>query len=246
MRIGILQTGHAPRTVSDTSGDYPDMFERLLSGEGFEFTTWAVCDGAFPEGPDAADAWLITGSRHGVYEPHDWIPPLEALIRDIHAARRPLVGICFGHQIVAQALGGQVEKFAGGWSVGRRAYEWGGQTVFLNAWHQDQVTHPPEGAVTLATGAICAHAALAIGNHTFTVQPHPEFDDTVTATLIETRGPGTVPEPLLRAARTDLGHGLDRARLGRHIAAVLRGAPADTPLALADAAGAALPGTVDA
>ncbi|KAF0677001.1 type 1 glutamine amidotransferase [Profundibacterium mesophilum] len=230
MLIGILQTGHAPRSVTEKSGDYPAMFERLLEGHGFSFCTFPVCDGVFPDGPEAADAWLITGSRHGVYEAHSWIPPLEALIRRIHASDMPLVGICFGHQIIAQALGGKVEKFAGGWSVGRRAYDWQGQSVFLNAWHQDQVVRPPDGARTLASGAICAHAALACGPHTLTIQPHPEFDDTVTGTLIETRGPGVVPAPLLDAASADLGHALDRALLAERIADVLKGHPADAPL----------------
>ena len=67
----------------------------------------------FPEGIHDADGWLITGSRHGAYEDHPWIPPLEEFIRDAYAAQVPLVGICFGHQIIAQAMGGKVEKYQG-------------------------------------------------------------------------------------------------------------------------------------
>ena len=102
----------------DQTGDYDALFRDLLAGHGFDFVTFAVLDGEFPASVEDADAWLITGSRHGVYEDHDWIPPLEALIRKIDARRLPLVGVCFGHQIIAQALGGKVEKFKGGWSVG--------------------------------------------------------------------------------------------------------------------------------
>ncbi len=114
MRIGILQTGLAPENLSPAMGDYPDMFARLLDGQGFTFQTWRVVEGEFPADVHAADGWLITGSRHGVYEDHPWIAPLEQFIRDAYAAHVPLVGICFGHQIVAQAMGGRVERFAGG------------------------------------------------------------------------------------------------------------------------------------
>ena len=81
MKIGILQTGHAPDEVKGELGDYSDMFARLLDGHGFDFATFSVVDGEFPSGPEAADGWLITGSKHGVYEDHAWIAPLEARTR---------------------------------------------------------------------------------------------------------------------------------------------------------------------
>ncbi len=145
MQIGILQTGHAPDALIAQTGDYPAMFARLLDGHGLTFRTWAVVDGEFPESIHDAEGWLITGSRHGAYEDHPWIPPLEDFIRDGYAARVPLVGICFGHQIIAQALGGKVEKYPGGWSVGPTDYDFGDETLTLNAWHQDQVVEKPRG-----------------------------------------------------------------------------------------------------
>ena len=119
MKIGILQTGHSPEDLFGPFGDYDGMFRDMLDGNGFEFQTWAVVDGVLPDGADEADAWLITGSKHGAYEDHAWIPPLEELIREINARKQPLAGICFGHQIIAQALGGKVEKYPGGWAIGR-------------------------------------------------------------------------------------------------------------------------------
>ena len=121
MQIGILQTGESPDALRADMGDYPDFFETLLAGKGLTFRRWAVLRNDFPASVTDCDGWLITGSRFGAYEPHDWIPPLEDFIRAAYAAHVPVVGICFGHQIIAQAMGGKVEKYAGGWSDCERA-----------------------------------------------------------------------------------------------------------------------------
>ena len=200
MRIGILQTGLAPENLSPEMGDYPDMFTRLLDGQGFPFQTWRVLDGDFPASVHEADGWLITGSRHGVYEGHAWIPPLEQFIRDAYAAHVPLVGICFGHQIVAQAMGGKVERYAGGWSVGPTDYDFGGETITLNAWHRDQVVEKPANATVIASNDFCANAALLYDDRVLTVQAHPEFRPEFVDGLIETRGKGLVPDSVLSSA----------------------------------------------
>jgi len=204
MKIGILQTGHAPDAVQEFAGDYKDMFARFLADGGFEFETFDVVDMQFPDGPDACDGWLITGSKHGAYEDHPFIPPLEDFIRAIYAADRPMVGVCFGHQIIAQALGGTVEKFKDGWAVGRQTYDWQGEAVNLNAWHQDQVIKRPSDAKPLAGNDFCENAALIYGKKAFTVQPHPEFNSDVIDGLATHRGPGIVPEPLLSDVRANL------------------------------------------
>lgn len=218
MRIGILQTGDAPEDLRKTEGDYPDMFQRLLADRGFEFRTWRVMDLQFPTDEEQADGWLITGSRHGAYEDHAFIPPLEALIRDIHAAHVPLVGICFGHQIIAQALGGRVEKFAGGWSVGATDYRFEDEVLTLNAWHQDQVVEAPEGATVIAESDFCTNAALIYDDRILTVQAHPEFSDSFIDGLIRTRGEGVVPAPLLEQAAARMDQPKASARLADMIA----------------------------
>ncbi|TNF63561.1 MAG: type 1 glutamine amidotransferase [Rhodobacteraceae bacterium] len=229
MKIGILQTGHAPDDLLETQGDYADLFRRLLGGHGFTFRVWNVVDGEFPEGPGEADGWLITGSKHGVYEPHPWIPPLEDLIRAIAARRLPLIGVCFGHQIIAQAMGGKVVKYDGGWSVGRTEYDLDGKIVALNAWHQDQVVERPEGARVLASNAFCENAVLAYGDHIWTVQPHPEFGAAFIDGLIRGRGRGVVPQPLLDRATDQLGQPTDNDALAAQMAAHFKRARTPCP-----------------
>ena len=224
MKLGLLQCGATPEELDPAHGGYPELYAALL-GEGFDWQTWRVFEGDFPDGPNAAEGWLISGSRFGAYEPHDWIAPLETLIRAIHAAGRPLVGICFGHQIVAQALGGRVEKFAGGWAVGRRPYRFAGETIHLNAWHQDQVIVPPPGADAIATNDFTAHAGLAIGPRTLTLQPHPEFGAAYIADMIPHRGEGVVPAALLSEAERGLSAPLDNRRIGMWLADFYRSAP---------------------
>jgi len=226
MKIGILQTGHAPEELLARLGDYADIFERMLAGSGFDFDTYNVVDMEFPAGPDDADGWLITGSKHGAYEEHPWIAPLEMLIQDIHARKVPLVGVCFGHQIIAQALGGKVVKFPGGWSVGRTEYMLNGAPVALNAWHQDQVVELPQDARVLGSSGFCENAFLAYGDHIWTVQPHPEFGPDFIDGLIQGRGKGVVPEEQLREAAANLNAPTDNASIAAHIAAFFQRASA--------------------
>lgn len=222
MKIGILQTGHSPDNMKQSHGDYGEMFTKLLGGHDFDFHVWSVVDGDFPASAVDADGWLITGSKHGAYEDHDWIPPLEQLIRAIRETGRPLVGICFGHQIIAQALGGKVEKFGGGWSVGRTDYTVNGQPIALNAWHQDQVTELPQGAKVVGSSDFCANAALLYDDHIWTIQPHPEFDADFIDGLIRTRGKGVVPDALLEAATTRLDAPTNNADIAAFIADFLK------------------------
>lgn len=225
MHLGILQCGHVPDEVAAKDGPYGTLFARFFAHRGFSQSLWSVVDLEFPDGPQDADAWLITGSRHGAYEDHAFIPPLEDLIRKIHRGGKPVVGSCFGHQIIAQALGGRVEKFAGGWSVGRTEYSLGGDTLTLNAWHQDQVVDLPDGAIIHASSDFCANAIMAVGPGVLTIQPHPEFDDSVIETLIETRG-RALPPDIVAGARAGLGGTNDNRFIADWMADVLSGADA--------------------
>ena len=222
MLIGILQTGLAPEALAPEMGDYPDMFARLLDGHGFTFRTYRVVDGELPKVVSECDGWLITGSRHGVYEDHPWIPPLEQFIRDCFAAHVPVVGICFGHQIVAQAMGGKVERFAEGWAVGATDYDFAGEKLTLNAWHRDQVTEVPPGARVIASNEFCANAALLYDDRALTVQAHPEFRPAFVDGLMKTRGKGLVPDEVMAAAAMRLADPLQDKTMAGRIAAFFK------------------------
>ncbi|WP_323767756.1 type 1 glutamine amidotransferase [Marinovum sp.] len=220
MKIGILTTGHRPEALPEHK-TYSGMFRDLLDGQGFDFDNYDVVDGEMPGSVRDADGWLITGSKHGAYEDLPWIAPLEALIREAHAADIPVVGICFGHQILAQALGGTVEKFTGGWSVGRVEYDFGGEMLPLYAWHQDQVTARPEGAEVVARTDFCENAGLVYGGKAFSVQPHPEFTSEFLSGLMDARGE-VVPPDMLAEARATVDRPVANDRLGAMIGQFFR------------------------
>ncbi|KAJ54164.1 glutamine amidotransferase [Actibacterium mucosum KCTC 23349] len=218
MLIGILQAGHLAQEVQAGHGDYVRLYSELLAGHGLRFQGWNVVDMEFPISIDAADGWLISGSRHGAYEDLPFIPRLETFIREAHAAEKPMIGICFGHQLIAKALGGRVEKFDGGWMVGRKDYMLDGMSYALNAWHQDQVLKAPAGARVIGSAPGCKIAALAYGDTILTMQPHPEFPNSVLTELLDHRAKGIVPVDRQNAARAMLDQPNDNARIGQKLA----------------------------
>ncbi len=221
MHIGILQCGHFPTAEGFPEQTYGALYEKFLAGRGLSFRTWSVVDMEFPEGVRAADGWLLSGSKHGAYEDLPFIPPLETFIRDAYAQDVPLVGICFGHQLIAQALGGKVEKFDGGWSLGRQIYEIEGEDVALNAWHQDQVTALPKDALTVGRSDFCKHAALAYKGRAFSVQGHPEFTDAEVELLLSVRR-AALSADQADHVRRNLGKPLSNSDLADRIAAFFK------------------------
>ncbi len=196
MKIGILETGTSPEALAAEYGSYADLFVRMLRAVGPElcFERFRVVDGVFPHSPDLCDGWIITGSRHGVYEDLPWMRDLCDLIVQLAEQRRPLLGICFGHQIIAQALGGRVEKSSRGWGLGVHRYQLvgpcnglggRGTDLVLNALHQDQVVQKPARAQVFASSDFCPYAGLRYGDSVLSFQAHPEFTLGYTAALLD-------------------------------------------------------------
>ena len=187
-----------------------------------------VADGALPD-PASLDAILLTGSPAGVYDDLDWIAPLERFVRAAYEAKVPMAGICFGHQLIAQALGGTVTKSEKGWGIGRHVYDVvpgngviDGETVAIPASHQDQVIAPPAGATTIFRSEFTPHAGLLYANGTvMSVQPHPEFTVPFAHVCCEKAAQNSAPEALVATAKASLEQPLDNADLGRAIARFL-------------------------
>ena len=186
MKLGILKTDTVRPEWVPEFGEYPDMFIALLGqlDPALEFVVYDVEAGAYPADIDEVDAYLITGSKSSVYDDKPWIAELMEFVRELHSRRKKLVGICFGHQLVAQALGGKTEKSPKGWGVGLHTHRFtetppwhdhGGSEFNILVSHQDQVVKNGAGARVLAGSEFCENAVCQIGDHILTFQGHPEF-----------------------------------------------------------------------
>lgn len=215
MRIGIFETGQNREHLRERHGTYVDMFSALLRAvdPSLEFSSYAVLNDEWPASIHECDAWLMTGSRHTAFDRLPWMVRLEELLRDLMAAKKPIIGICFGHQILAQALGGKVERATAGWGLGPHRYSidrvpaWMDEmpkSICLNAVHQDQVTELPEGATVIASSPFCENAILTYGDHALTFQAHPEFAPEFLADLLDALESGGLPQDVIADARNGL------------------------------------------
>jgi GMP synthase-like glutamine amidotransferase len=229
LRVGILKTGRPPRPAIPQFGTYPDMFMGLLGADAYDWLIYAADEGEFPAVPEACDAYIVTGSAAGVYDADPWIGQLLDFLR-MAKGRAKLVGVCFGHQAMAQAFGGQVIKSPKGWGIGEHDYRivsrepWmdGASAMRLPASHQDQVVALPPGAEVIAASDFTPFAGLAWRDQpAISMQPHPEFDPAYAAALIEARRGKVYADDEADRALASLSGPDDRARVGRWIASFL-------------------------
>jgi GMP synthase-like glutamine amidotransferase len=238
MRVGLLVCDHVRDEFRGVAGDYPDMFEALL-GDQLELVPYHLVDGEFPASPGDCDGWITTGSRQSVYDDIPWVQRFAQLTRDIAGSDRRLVGVCFGQQMIAHALGGKVEQAPQGWGVGIKEVS----VVHAEPWmepptdsfrilnsHRDQVTVLPTGGRVVGSNEHCPVSAMSVGERIIGIQGHPEFVPEYSAALMESRRGWLIPDEVVDAGIASLGAGPDRRLLTQWIVRFLVGETPDPVL----------------
>ena len=221
-RLGLLETDTLYEGLIDDYGSYGKMFAGFFEALGgqLSYRHYQVQAGELPQHPDECDAYLITGSKAGVYDPLPWIAALQQWIVDFHRQRAPIIGICFGHQIIAHSLGGTAAKSNKGWGLGVLSCEQSlsrdGSTLRLIHSHQDQVLQLPPQATRLAGSDFCPNAALAIDDCVLTFQGHPEFTPVYLQRLLERRK-GRIDKAIIDRAVASLATATDHEKVGRYL-----------------------------
>ncbi|TCO73220.1 glutamine amidotransferase-related protein [Chromatocurvus halotolerans] len=231
MKLGILRTDTVRPEWSARFGEYPDMFMRLLGrlDPSLEFRVYHVERQEYPDDIDEVDAYLITGSKFSVYDDEPWIYRLADFVRELHARRKTMIGICFGHQMIAHALGGETRKSHRGWGVGLHRHrlhgrpDWSddGDAQFrILVSHQDQVERVAPGTEVLAGSDFCENAVCQIGDHILTFQGHPEFEPDYAREIMQLRRE-TIGEETYQAGMDSLDEQPETERIGRWLLAFL-------------------------
>jgi len=198
MKIGLLECDHVRDELRHIAGDYRQMFPALFSqvAPDWEFLFYDVCNGQFPESVAECDVYICTGSKSSVYDEEEWISTLKYFVRNVYYSNQIFVGVCFGHQLLAEALGGKVQKASVGWCVGVHSFE----TLKTENWMnpelsvfnllmmcQDQVLQLPPDNTLLAKTSDCPNAMFRVGQKMLGIQAHPEFPKTYDQALMELR-----------------------------------------------------------
>ena len=235
MKIGILNADKVRPELVDHFGEYPDMFGNLLLSiePGIEIVVYDVISGDYPEKMDEVHGYIITGSKMSVYDEIDWIKQLGEFVQELHKKKKKLIGICFGHQLVAHFLGGKTQKSDKGWGIGihesilsSSAEHYGveGQNYNLVCSHQDQIVEPAPSSVILASSEFCPYSMLQIEDHILTFQGHPEFSKDFSRSLLDLRK-NDFDENTYQEGLDSLTKNTDAHEVGKWIVNFIKGNP---------------------
>ena len=216
MKIGLLLCDHLDPNIAEGIGDYTELYPAAFSPVGIDLVVYEVTAGQLPTSTSECEGWIVSGSRKSAYEDLPWIGDLCEFIQTAAADRIPQMGVCFGHQLIASALGGEVEKSTKGWGVGAKEFEVVSTAPWMQAdppistfrmlmSHQDQVMRLPDGAELLARADYCPVAAYRLEDYVFSVQGHPEFVPALSEKLIQARR-STLGEDVAEAALLSLAN----------------------------------------
>lgn len=193
MNIGLLECDDVVGRFPHLKGGYREMFGALLPDAKFRY--YEAHRGTLPASPTECDAWLCTGSKYSVYDKDTWIENLAGFIRGV-SGKRPYVGICFGHQMLAQAMGGEVAQASQGWGAGvlkvklLKQEPWmqpPQKEVSIHHMHGDQVQKLPKGSVVLGRSEHCEIGMFRVGDSMLGIEGHPEFTPEFSEALIRAR-----------------------------------------------------------
>ena len=231
MKLCILDNDILDGHLGETYSSFGALFIRLFEGVGANWSmeVFNTQLGQYPASFDDYDAVLLTGSRADSFSDAPWAVELRQRVTALLAARKKMVGVCFGHQLIALCLGAPVGRAPQGWGAGRMTYDWhrpdlphsGDRTqISLLASHQDQVFELPSGATLVASSDFCPVAAFTVGHEVFCIQPHPEFEESLSIYLMDKRR-DALGEEKYHASRASLQHGHEGEHIARLVVAFL-------------------------
>jgi len=229
MKAAILQCDQVLDKFRPQFGDYPGMIRRMFADAGYpdiDFDVWDCRQQQYPDEPAAYDFFITTGSKDDAYGDTAWIHRLIEFTRELDQRGIKLIGICFGHQVMALALGGRVEKSTKGWGIGLAHNritthpEWmrpASDRLDLIVSHQDQITElPGSGETVIAESDFCPFFMLQWNPHFLSVQGHPEWRRDYARALLEDRR-DRIDEVLIEQALSSLQQRPDNALFTRWI-----------------------------
>ncbi|BAJ02448.1 GMP synthase [Shewanella violacea] len=225
MIIGILQCDDVTEELQQSYGNYPQMFTQLFAAleKDLKFNVYCVTEGQYPLSIHECDAYILTGSRFGVNDVHEWISKLEGFVLELYQANKKLIGICFGHQMIVKALGGVVETSSKGWGLGvsttqvKVVQQWmhqGQNEISLVVSHQDQVKLLPQGSKILASSDFCPFYMIQINGHFLGIQGHPEFSKDYSYDFMQAKR-ASIPRKCIQAGIASLASNIDDRLVAR-------------------------------
>ncbi|WDD96950.1 glutamine amidotransferase-related protein [Thalassomonas actiniarum] len=219
MKLGILLCDHVQEKLQVDFGGYPDMFSKILLAvdDQLDIVYYSAVDGELPSDINACDCYMTSGSKFGVNDELPWLNELEDFIRRLYREKKGFVGICFGHQLLARALGGKVQRSDKGWGIGVAA----GEIVKQKSWmepkqanlslvvsHQDQISELPADTEVLLSNEFCPYSMIQLDDHFLGLQGHPEFSRIYSYALMNSRR-DRIPGPRISAGVVSLEEPVD-------------------------------------